>query len=82
MTALAFVVGLLPLVMATGAGANARRSLGTTVVGGLAVATALIMVVPVFYHIVERRREGRFDSETASSESFGQTDNPDNPKLA
>ena len=38
MTAFAFVFGLMPLVLATGAGANARRSLGTTVVGGLAIA--------------------------------------------
>jgi HAE1 family hydrophobic/amphiphilic exporter-1 len=58
MTALAFIIGLLPLVLATGAGANARRSLGTTVVGGLAVATVLIMMVPVFYYLIERLREG------------------------
>jgi HAE1 family hydrophobic/amphiphilic exporter-1 len=57
MTALAFVVGLLPLVFAGGAGANARRSLGTVVVGGLFLATVLIIMVPVFYYVIERLRE-------------------------
>jgi HAE1 family hydrophobic/amphiphilic exporter-1 len=58
MTALAFVIGLLPLAFDTGAGANARRSLGTVVVGGLALATVLIIFVPIFYYVVERLREG------------------------
>ena len=61
MTALAFVVGLLPLVFATGAGAGARRSLGTVVVGGLSLATILIIVVPVAYYVIERAA-GRPDS--------------------
>jgi hydrophobe/amphiphile efflux-1 (HAE1) family protein len=58
MTALAFVIGLLPLAFDTGAGANARRALGTAVVGGLALATVLIIFVPIFYYVVERLREG------------------------
>jgi HAE1 family hydrophobic/amphiphilic exporter-1 len=57
MTALAFVIGLIPLVIASGAGANARRSLGTTVVGGLAVATILIIFVPIFYYAIQKFRE-------------------------
>jgi HAE1 family hydrophobic/amphiphilic exporter-1 len=57
MTALAFIIGLIPLVIASGAGANARRSLGTTVVGGLTVATILIIFVPIFYYVIERFRE-------------------------
>ena len=61
MTALAFVVGLLPLVFASGAGANARRSLGTVVVGGLFLATVLIIMVPIFYYVIERLRERRED---------------------
>jgi len=59
MTALAFIIGLTPLVIASGAGAGARRSLGTAVVGGLAVATVLIIFVPLFYYVIERMREGR-----------------------
>ena len=58
MTALAFIIGLMPLVIATGAGAGARRSLGTAVVGGLTFATVLIIMVPVFYYVLERAREG------------------------
>jgi hydrophobe/amphiphile efflux-1 (HAE1) family protein len=57
MTAFAFIIGLMPLVLATGAGANARRSLGTTVVGGLAIATLLIVMVPIFYTMIETLRE-------------------------
>jgi HAE1 family hydrophobic/amphiphilic exporter-1 len=57
MTALAFIIGLMPLVFATGGGANARRSLGTVVVGGLLLATLLIIAVPVFYAVIERWRE-------------------------
>jgi HAE1 family hydrophobic/amphiphilic exporter-1 len=64
MTALAFVVGLLPLVFADGAGANARRSLGTVVVGGLFLATVLIIMVPIFYYVIERLREGRHGGST------------------
>jgi hydrophobe/amphiphile efflux-1 (HAE1) family protein len=56
MTALAFVIGLMPLVFDSGAGANARRSLGTVVVGGLALATVLIIFVPIFYYVIERLR--------------------------
>ena len=41
MTALAFILGVLPLVVASGAGAAARRSLGTAVFGGMLVATFL-----------------------------------------
>ena len=57
MTAFAFILGLMPLVLASGAGANARRSLGTAVVGGLTLATVLIIFVPLFYIIIERFRE-------------------------
>ncbi len=57
MTAFAFILGLMPLVLASGAGANARRSLGTAVVGGLTLATVLIIFVPIFYVVIERLRE-------------------------
>ncbi len=52
MTSLAFIFGTLPLVFATGAGANSRHSLGTGVVGGMTVATALgVFFIPVLYVI-------------------------------
>ena len=59
MTAIAFIVGLMPLVVATGAGAGSRQSLGTAVVGGLTFATVMIVFVPIFYVVIERAREGR-----------------------
>ena len=57
MTAIAFIIGLMPLVVASGAGAGSRQSLGTAVVGGLSFATAMIVFVPVFYVVLERLRE-------------------------
>src|SRR6185295_1051201 len=55
MTSLAFLLGVLPLVIATGAGAASRRALGTAVFGGMATATLLgIFVVPALYVIVQR----------------------------
>jgi HAE1 family hydrophobic/amphiphilic exporter-1 len=57
MTAFAFIIGLMPLVIASGAGANSRQSLGTAVVGGLTLATILIIFVPIFYVVIERFRE-------------------------
>jgi HAE1 family hydrophobic/amphiphilic exporter-1 len=67
MTALAFIIGLMPLVIASGAGASARRSLGTTVVGGLTAATILIIFVPIFYYTIERLRERKAPQQTKKS---------------
>ena len=54
MTVLTMIFGMLPLMFSTGAGANGNSSLGTGVVGGMAVGTlALLFVVPVFYIIFE-----------------------------
>ena len=54
MTALAFVFGVLPMVFATGAGANSRISVGSTVFGGMtAAATIGTVLTPVFYVLVQ-----------------------------
>ncbi len=54
MTSFAFILGILPLVFATGAGAMGRRSVGTTIVGGMLVSTLLNLVfIPVLYVIVK-----------------------------
>ena len=54
MTSLAFILGCVPLALSTGAGAAARTALGTTVVGGMLMATALgIFLVPVLFVTVE-----------------------------
>ena len=60
MTAFAFIFGVLPLMVAQGAGAASRHSIGTTVVGGMLFATFLtLIIVPTFYVIIEKIREGR-----------------------
>jgi multidrug efflux pump len=57
MTSLAFIFGALPLMFASGAGANSRHSLGTGVVGGMTVATALgVFFIPVLYVLVAQGR--------------------------
>jgi HAE1 family hydrophobic/amphiphilic exporter-1 len=70
MTALAFVIGLIPLLIASGAGANSRRSLGTVVVGGLLVATIFVMFVPIFYYLIEKMRE-RGSNDKGNEEEKG-----------
>lgn len=58
MTVLTMIFGMLPLMFSTGAGANGNSSLGTGVVGGMAVGTlALLFVVPVFYIVFEYLQE-------------------------
>jgi HAE1 family hydrophobic/amphiphilic exporter-1 len=60
MTAFAFILGVVPLMLATGAGAASRQSIGTTVFGGMLAATVLtLLFVPVFYATIEEIREGR-----------------------
>ncbi|HMH33845.1 MAG TPA: efflux RND transporter permease subunit, partial [Puia sp.] len=60
MTSLAFILGVLPLVLATGAGAVARRTIGYTVLGGMTAATTLaIFIVPVLFVVITRLSYGR-----------------------
>ncbi|MEO7150068.1 MAG: multidrug efflux RND transporter permease subunit [Rhodanobacteraceae bacterium] len=55
MTSIAFILGVLPLAISTGAGANSRHAIGTGVMGGMIGATALgLLLVPVFYVVVRR----------------------------
>jgi HAE1 family hydrophobic/amphiphilic exporter-1/multidrug efflux pump len=65
MTSFAFILGVVPLVIASGAGAASRRTMGTAVFGGMAAATALgVFIIPVLYAAIElamgwfRRRKG------------------------
>src|SRR5205085_10034490 len=58
MTSLAFVLGVLPLVLASGAGASARRSMGTGVFGGMLAATCIATIfIPLFFVLLTRRKE-------------------------
>jgi HAE1 family hydrophobic/amphiphilic exporter-1 len=58
MTSLAFILGVLPLVFATGAGQLARHSVGTAVAGGMVLSTFLNLIfIPVLYVVIESLRE-------------------------
>ncbi len=60
MTSMAFILGVLPLVFATGAGAVARRTIGMTVLGGMfAASTIAIFVVPVLFVLITRAAYGK-----------------------
>ncbi len=60
MTSLAFILGVVPLVIASGAGENGRHSVGTTVFGGMIMSTVLnLFFIPVLYVIIEGWREHR-----------------------
>jgi len=60
MTSMAFILGVLPLVFATGAGAVARRTIGLTVLGGMtAASTIAIFVVPVLFVLITRWAYGK-----------------------
>ena len=67
MTAFSFILGVVPLVIATGAGANARRSIGVTVLVGLAVSTLLsLVIVPVFYALLVIVRDRVWGADAAA----------------
>jgi HAE1 family hydrophobic/amphiphilic exporter-1 len=58
MTSFAFILGVFPLVIATGAGAGARRSIGLAVFSGMIASTCLVVVfVPSFYVVMQRMQE-------------------------
>jgi multidrug efflux pump len=55
MTSMAFILGVLPLVLSSGAGASSRHEIGTGVIGGMIFATVLgLLMIPIFYIIVRR----------------------------
>jgi HAE1 family hydrophobic/amphiphilic exporter-1 len=67
MTSLAFILGVVPLVIASGAGEHGRHSVGTTVFGGMLLSTFLnLFFIPVLYLIIEGFRE-RLSSKPAST---------------
>jgi multidrug efflux pump len=68
MTSLSFILGSMPLVLATGAGAAARHSIGTGIIGGMIGATSLaLFFVPLFYYLIittkEKMSGGRPEAE-------------------
>lgn len=70
MTSFAFILGVMPLVFATGAGANARRSIGIAVCSGMLASTCLAVVfVPAFYVMLQHWQERRRNSLAPTSET-------------
>jgi multidrug efflux pump len=58
MTSFAFILGVVPLAIATGASANSRHSIGTGVIGGMLGATAIaIFFIPMFFLVLEKLGE-------------------------
>jgi HAE1 family hydrophobic/amphiphilic exporter-1 len=66
MTSFAFILGVSPLLLATGAGAAGQRAIGTVVFGGMLASTLLaIPFVPVFYVVMQRLSERRVKGRTS-----------------
>ena len=66
MTSFAFILGCVPLCVASGSGAAARRILGTIVITGMLAATLLaVFVIPLLYVVVQRLARGRWSEPEA-----------------
>ncbi len=64
MTSFAFILGVVPLAISTGAGANARHAIGTGVIGGMIFATFLgVLFIPIFYVVVRRLLGDKMDEK-------------------
>ncbi|MEP6634879.1 MAG: efflux RND transporter permease subunit, partial [Luteimonas sp.] len=64
MTSFAFIMGVTPLAISSGAGANARHAIGTGVIGGMLFATFLgLLLIPVFYVVVRRLLGDKLDEK-------------------
>jgi multidrug efflux pump len=69
MTSLAFAFGVLPLAIAMGAGANARHSIGTGIIGGMIGETTLAMLyVPLLFYLFDRMSE-HFEAKKKKTKS-------------
>jgi multidrug efflux pump len=78
MTSLAFILGVFPLVISTGAGANSRHSIGTGVIGGMLFATFLgLLLIPVFYVSVRRMLGDKLDEVSHTMPHVGHDDDSD-----
>jgi HAE1 family hydrophobic/amphiphilic exporter-1 len=67
MTSFAFILGCVPLWIATGAGSVARQIMGTTVIGGMVAATGIaIFIIPALFVLVERLSKSRGGAHSAA----------------
>jgi len=72
MTSLAFILGVFPLFISSGAGANARHAIGTGVIGGMLFATFLgVLLIPVFYVVVRRLLGDKLDGDAPATSTPG-----------
>ena len=72
MTSLAFILGVFPLYISTGAGANSRHAIGTSVIGGMLFATVFgLLLIPVFYVIVRRLLGDKLDGDATPQPTLG-----------
>ena len=79
MTGLAFVCGVLPMVIASGAGGASQQALGTSVMGGMiAVVILALLMVPVFF-VVVMRFFGRGDVAKVEDSAAGEPHGPPTP---
>ena len=77
MTSFAFILGVLPLVFATGAGASARKSIGITVFSGMIASTCLaVLFVPSFFVVVQRFEEWLASGRKPATSAPQTTGNP------
>jgi len=80
MTAFAFILGTVPLAIASGSGAVSRRVLGTTVIGGMLAATLLsIFLIPACFYVVERFFAGRKEEAPTPPAEKPPADKPPEP---
>jgi HAE1 family hydrophobic/amphiphilic exporter-1 len=77
MTAFAFILGVVPLVVATGAGGVSRRILGTTVMGGMLAATLIaIFIIPVTFYVSQRFARTRATGPATAAPAAGPSGPP------
>ena len=81
MTSFAFIFGLMPLMVATGAGSNGNRSIGTGAVGGMVFGTLLgVFVIPtlfvIFQSLQERLSTGKGPAQSTDASNEGLAPNP------
>ncbi len=75
MTSMAFILGVFPLVISSGAGAASRHEIGTGVIGGMLFATFLgLLLIPVFYVVVRRLLGDKLDEVTHKLHHHGGDD--------
>ena len=75
MTSFAFILGVFPLAISTGAGANSRHAIGTGVIGGMLFATFLgLLFIPVFYVFVRRLLGDKLESNEETQAALAEAE--------